>query len=76
MPKLTDRQCEIINALAFSSINIAETARTVKCARNNIIWHITKIREETGLDPLDFFDLHDLYAIAGGTENADQKATM
>ena len=66
---LTDKQCEIINGLAFSSMNMAETARMIGCARNNVIWHVNAIKEKTGLDPLDFFDLQELYKIAGGEED-------
>lgn len=76
MAALTARQCDVINALAFASINIAEAARVIGCARNTMLWHIAKIRKNTELDPLDFFDLQELYEMAGGDGDADEKASM
>ena len=61
MPVLTDKQRDVISALVFSSMNIAEAARKLDCHRNTVCWHISKIQEATKLDPLDFFDLHDLF---------------
>ena len=61
MPSLTDKQRDVISALVFSSMNIAAAARMVGLHRNTVLWHIAKIQETTKLDPLDFFDLHDLF---------------
>ena len=69
MVKLTKRQCKVINALAFSSMNVSAAHRTLGCARNNMEWHINRIKELTGLDPRNFFDLHELYKMAGGEED-------
>ncbi len=61
---LTDKQRDIISALAFSSMNVSAAARMLGCARSNILWHIEKIKEATDKDPQDFFDLHDLYNLS------------
>ena len=73
---LTDRQCEVINALAFSSMNVAEASRMLGVHRNTTFNNILLIRKKTGLDPLDFFDLQELYKMAGGDSDADEKATV
>lgn len=69
MVKLTKRQCDVISALAFSSMNVSAAQRILGCARNNIEWHIGRIKELTGLDAKDFFDLHELYRIAGEADD-------
>lgn len=61
MVKLTKKQCKVINALAFSSMNVAAAQRVLGCARNGVEWHINRIKALTGLDPRNFFDLHELY---------------
>ena len=66
--KLTERQCEVIAALAFSGMREAAAGRKLGCSRGNICNQMRKIREKTGKDPRDFFDLHDLYEMAGGNE--------
>jgi sugar diacid utilization regulator len=58
---LTDKQRDVISALAFSSMNIADAARQLDCHRNTVVWHIAAIKKKTGMDPMDFFDLHDLF---------------
>lgn len=63
---LTDKQCEVINALAFASMNVAEVSRMLGVHRNTTVYYIKMIQKKTGLNPLDFFDLHELYRIAGG----------
>lgn len=65
---LTDKQCEVISALAFSGMSVAEAARKLKKGESTIRHHITAIRLNTGLNPEDFFDLYDLYQMAGGAE--------
>ena len=72
---LTDKQCNIISALAFSNMNIAEAARKVGYHSTNVRYHIGVIRKNTGLDPEDFFDLHDLYKMAGGENDENESAT-
>ena len=76
MTELTDKQCEVINALAFSGMNAAEAARTLGQHRNTILYHMQEIEQKTGLNPKDFFDLQELYAIAGGNDDATEKTTV
>ena len=72
---LTDKQCNIISALAFGNMNVAEAARKVGYHPTNVWYHISVIKEKTGLDPRDFFDLHELYKIAGGENDENESAT-
>ena len=51
----TDR--EVLIAFAECNMNRSKTARKLMYHRNNILYHLQKIREETGLNPYRFFDL-------------------
>lgn len=66
MERLTEKQCEVIDALAFASLSIAEASRILGVHRNTTFNNIRLIRKKTGLDPMDFFDLQELYKMAGG----------
>lgn len=72
---LTDKQCEVINALAFSGMRINKAAEKIGCGESTVRRHVAQIKEQTGLNPQDFFDLHDLYEIAGGAENDHRQST-
>ena len=76
MIKLTQRQCDIINAYAFNNMTLDGAANELGCHRNTIFYHLSVINKKTGLDPRDFFDLHELFVIAGGNDNADEKTTV
>lgn len=71
MPILTEKQHEVVSALVFSSMNVAEASRMLGCHRNTVLWHIAKIQEKTKLDPLDFFDLHDLFNMTEDQTDAE-----
>ena len=73
---LTDKQRDIISCLAFNRMNVSFVARAMHYHRNTIVHHIKKIKEITGLDPLDFFDLQELYKMAGGEQYADEETTV
>ncbi len=63
---LTDRNKEIILALAECNMNQAEVSRVKYLHINTVIYHIQKIRETTGLDPQNFYDLIKLVEMAKG----------
>ena len=65
MPELTDKQCEAISALALSNMNIAKAARACRIGRGPFLARLERIQRKTGLDPFDFFELHELYEMAG-----------
>lgn len=63
---LTDRQCEVINAFAFSGMNKLKASRVLGCHYNNVVYLLKAIKESTGKNPDDLFDLHELFKMAGG----------
>ena len=50
----------IVLALAENRMNASEVARQLFMHRNTVVYHIEKVKRTTGLDPLDFYDLHKL----------------
>ena len=70
---LTDRQCEVINAFAFAGMNKTKAAKMLGCHYQNVRHHLAVIKERTGKDPNDFFDLHDLFEMVGGNEIDEER---
>lgn len=54
---MTDKEKEIIKTLADCNMNVHKTARVMNYHRNTIIYHLLKIKNKTGLEPLNFYDL-------------------
>lgn len=54
---LTETQANVIVALADNDMNITETSRVLNFHRNTICYHVGRIKERTGKDPLKFYDL-------------------
>jgi len=61
---MTETQRAIIKAFAEHNMNTAATAKALFFHSNNIYEHLNRVKEKTGLDPRNFFDLHELYKIA------------
>ena len=57
---MTILQAEVIMALAKNNMNTTATAKDLCFHRNSIYHHIGMIRRNTGLNPLNFYDLCDL----------------
>lgn len=57
---MTITQAEIITKLAKNNINAAATARAMFMHRNTVDYHIRMIYRNTGLNPLNFYDLCEL----------------
>lgn len=57
---MTKLQAEIIIALADNQMNIAEAGRKIFMHRSTVQYHVRKIFEATGKDPLDFYDMCEL----------------
>lgn len=51
---------EVVLALADNNMNATETARQLYAHRNTVCYHFKKVKKVTGLDPLNFYDLHKL----------------
>ena len=56
---------EIIIALADNNMNITEASKVLYVHRNTVEYHIRKVRQSTGLNPTNFYDLHKLVQMAG-----------
>jgi carbohydrate diacid regulator len=65
---MDERDALIVIALADHRMNIAEAARVLYMHRNTVVYHIQKIRQNTGLDPLNFYDLYELVKMARKAE--------
>lgn len=61
---MSDKDAEVIRAMAGCDMNMAEASRALFMHRNNVVYHVNKIRNETGLDPRRFCDLVELLEIA------------
>lgn len=61
---MTEIQAEIIIHLADAGMNISGAARSVYLHRSTVNYHIAMIRQRTGKDPLNFYDLCDLLSEA------------
>lgn len=48
---------EFLKELANNNLNVSETARKMHYHRNSIVYHLEKIKEETGLNPVKFYDM-------------------
>lgn len=57
---MNELDVKVILALADAGMNIAETARNLYAHRNTVVNRINKIARKTKLDPLNFYELHEL----------------
>ena len=68
MNNLDESDKSIINSMAENNMNISKVARELCYHRNSIVYKIDNIKEKTGYDPTNFFDLRSLVDIIR-TEN-------
>lgn len=54
---MTQQQSEIVKAFADCNMNVQATANSMCYHRNTIIYHLQKVKKDTGLDPMRFYDL-------------------
>ena len=57
---MTECQKEILLALAACSLNVSAVSRKLRLHRNTVTYQVEKIKRETGLDPLNFYQLVEL----------------
>lgn len=57
---------EVIKALAECNMSVGRAARELHYNRQTVYYRIGKIKEETGLNPLAFYDLVELLGMDGG----------
>ena len=63
LEKLTDMDLKILIAFADNDMNLSKTGRQIYMHRNSIDYHLQRIEEKTGLNPLKFYDLVKLLKI-------------
>ena len=61
---MTKLQAEIIVALADNSMNVSHTAKKIFMSRSAVNYHLRRIRQTTGKNPTDFYDMRDLLPVA------------
>ena len=63
---MNDKRKKILIALADNNMKVTEAAKSLFLHRNTVLFHLRKVKEETGLDPCKFHDLCKLYAMVIG----------
>ena len=58
--KISNREKDVIFALAESKLNVSEAARKLFLNRNTVLYHVSEIKRISGFDPLDFYGLQEL----------------
>jgi sugar diacid utilization regulator len=54
---MTDFDAELIVCLANHNLRAGPAAKKLYMARNSVVYHAKKIKEETGKDPFNFYDM-------------------
>lgn len=73
MSTLTEKEKEILLALAEHNMNRSEAAMSLYMARNSFYYHFNNIHKKTGLDPRNFYDLAKLLGMAKVTHCGECK---
>lgn len=55
---LTSREVEIVLAYADCDMNTSATAAVLKCHKSTVTRAFTRIFQQTGFNPSEFWDLH------------------
>lgn len=71
MSILTEKEKEILLALAEHDMNRSEAAMAIYMARNSFYYHFDNIRKKTGLDPRNFYDLAKLLGMVKVTRRSE-----
>lgn len=67
---MTDLQIKIIKCYARNNMKLQKTADEMHYHRNSILYQMSKIENETGLNPHNFCDLWKLlFSLMGGDLN-------
>lgn len=58
------RDCFYVIAMANHNMNVTDVARAIFAHRNTVLYHLDKVKRQTGLDPRRFYDLVELVKMA------------
>ena len=61
---MNKEDAHIVVAMANHNMNVTDVARAIFAHRNTVLYHLNKVKQETGLDPRRFYDLVELVKIA------------
>ena len=70
---LSAHQCNIILAIAEASMNITKACEIYYLAQPSMYYQIRRIKELTGKDPRNFYDLCDLVQYAKAKKKEDER---
>jgi hypothetical protein len=55
---------QMIDDLANHNMNVTDVAHAIFAHRNTVLYHLNKVKQQTGLDPRRFYDLVELVKMA------------
>lgn len=61
---MNKEDAHIVVAMANHNMNVTDVARTIFTHRNTVLYHLNKVKQQTGLDPRRFYDLVELVRMA------------
>lgn len=66
MPGIRTDDIVFIRALAEENLNMTRAAKNISYSYNTVAWHRKRIKENTGLDPCNFYDMVKLLKMIDG----------
>lgn len=61
---MNKEDAHIVIAMANHNMNATDVARAIFAHRNTVLYHLNKVKQQTGLDPRRFYDLVELVRMA------------
>lgn len=61
---MNKEDAHIVIAMANHNMNATDVARAIFAHRNTVLYHLNKVKRQTGLDPRRFYDLIELVKLA------------
>lgn len=69
---MTKLDAQAVLTFADCNMNAAEASRRMYMHRNTVIYHLDKVKRETGLDAQNFYDLIKLVGMAKEEQKNEQ----
>lgn len=61
---MNKEDAHIVVAMANHNMKVTDVARAIFTHRNTVLYHLNKVKQQTGLDPRRFYDLVELVKMA------------
>ena len=68
---ITDSERQTLRLIALNNMNIARAAEILGCSRKTVYDRLRNIENKTGVDPTDFWGLHELLAMSAQDDEQD-----